>query len=106
MSDQSYKPATTPAAPAVEAPTPNPRVGRGSGYPARFDVAQTAKPASEEKPASGPGFFDRLGALSGSTHLGTLLGSNASGVEWDNTEKGANKPNVDATIAPTGASFS
>lgn len=89
MSDQSYKPATTPAPPAVQAPEAR------AQRPARGNAAAAEEAPAQAAPTEGPGFFDRLGALSGSTHMRTLLGPNGSGVEWNDKEKGANKPNVD-----------
>lgn len=93
MSDQSYKPVVAPAPPAPQTQAPPTSSSRGRGASARSDRSTT--PAAEAAPTEGPGFFDRLGALSGDTHLRTLLGPSGAGVEWDNTEKGANKPNVD-----------
>ena len=94
MSDQSFKPTPASSPPVVEAPATTPKTqagSRGNGFAAGAD---TEKPAPAA-PTEGPGFFDRLGALTGSTHLRTLLGPSGAGVAWDDKEKGANRPNVD-----------
>ena len=100
MSDQSHRPQTTPA-PVVDAPAVGPATSQdkrlaasGSGGGGNAFAASMARPPAAETPG-GPGLFDRLGALTGSTHIKTLMGKSGEGVTWDDTDKSANHPNVD-----------
>ena len=91
MSDKSYRPSQSPA-PLAEAETPSPAWGSnrvlsanaapGGGNAFAASVA-AGRGGPESSPRKEPGLFDKLGAVLGSSHVGTMLGSAGAGVEWD-----------------------
>lgn len=96
MSDQAYRSASAPA-PVVDTQAQGTSSRRSSARDAGGGgnaYAASMAPKAEDLPDD-PGFFDKLGTLTGSTHMRNLLGKNGAGVVWDDKEKGANKPNVD-----------